>query len=117
MEAYLNQIIDLFTPAQKTALVVITIGVMSLTQAFKHIYFGFWPERIKTRKTAIIWLAAFIFGLSGGLIGYYFGLPKQPLWFWIFTGIVSGAAAIGFFKLFIEIVWRKFILRGKKSSA
>jgi len=116
MEAYLNQIIDLFTPAQKTALVVITIGVMSLTQAFKHIYFGFWPERRKTRKTAIIWLAAFIFGLSGGLIGYYFGLPKQPLWFWIFISVCCGGLGIAAYKLIVEMIWPRLLSLVKKPT-
>jgi len=116
MESYLNQLIDLFSPEQKTALVVITIGVMSLSQAFKNIYFGFFPTQAKLRKKAIIWLAAFIFGLSGGLIGYYFGLPKQPLWFWIFCGVSCGGLGIAAYKLIIEMIWPRLLSLVKKPT-
>jgi len=116
VDQYLNQLIDLFSPEQKTALVVITIGVMSLTQVFKNVYFGFWPERRKTRKAAIIWLISFILGLSGGLIGYYFGLPKQPLWFWIFCGVSCGGLGIAAYKLIIEMIWPRLLSLVKKPT-
>lgn len=116
MDEYLSIINQLFTKQQQTALITITVGVISLTQVFKHVYFGFFPERRQGRKAAIIWLAAFIFGLSGGIIGYYVGIPKQPLWFWIFTGISSGALSIGVFKLIIGIIWPRLINMVKKPS-
>jgi len=114
MEQYLNQIIDLFTPAQRLALVVITASVMSLTQVFKKVYFGFWPERRKTRKSAIIWLFSFIAGSLCGLAGYYIGAPQQPMWFWLFCGVSSGGIAIGMFKLIIEIIWPRLVIVVKK---
>lgn len=107
---------DLFTPAQQIAFAIITIGVMATVQVFKHTFFAFYPFP-PNKKKACIWLFAFSAGFLGGISGHFSGMSPQPLWFWIFTGVVSGAAAIGFFKLFIEIVWRKLILRGKKPSA
>ena len=107
-QSYLNL---LFTPQQQTAIIITTLVVMALTQVFKKVYFGFSPERRKGKKAAIIWLTAFIIGLICGIIGYYIAIPKQPLWFWLFTGAVSGVASIGAFKFLIEIVWLKWLLR------
>lgn len=99
----------LFTKQQQIALAITTIGVMSLTQVFKNVYFGFRPERRKAKKRAILWLAAFTFGILGGVAGYFVGIPPQPLWFWIFAGVASGALAISLFKIFIGTEWRKII--------
>ena len=105
MDEYLLILDRLFTPQQQTALVIITAGVMSLTQVFKNVYFGFFPVTSRAKKKAILWLAAFTFGVSGGVAGYLVGTPAQPLWFWIFTGVASGGTAIGLFRLFIGIMW------------
>lgn len=102
MTEFLALLDALFTEQQQIALAIITIGVIAVTEVFKHVYFGFYPERRKSRKAAILWLAAFTFGLIGGIIGYFVGEPPQPLWFWVFTGFSAGAGAIGIFKLFIE---------------
>ncbi len=95
----------LFTPGQQTALAIITLGVMSLVQVFKNVYFGFYPTPRRGKKKAILWLAAFIFGVLGGVAGYFLGRPPQPLWFWMFTGAASGCAAIGVFKLIVDVIW------------
>jgi len=116
MEEYLKILSSLFTPAQQSALAIITIGVMSLLQVFKNIYFGFWPERSRLRKTAIIWMFGFTIGIAAGIAGYYLQLTKQPLWFWIFTGITSGVLAIGSFKLLIEIIWPRLKAVVKKPA-
>lgn len=100
---------QLFTPEQQTALLIITLGVMALTQVFKNVYFGFYPKHTKNVRKAVLWLAAFCFGVVGGVAGYYVGQPPQPLWFWMFTGAASGCVAVGAFKLFIEIDWRGMI--------
>jgi len=107
MNEYMEVLNKLFTPEQQTALVIITISVMILTQAFKNIYFGLYPVSGKARRKAILWLAALTFGISGGGIGYIAGIPQQPLWFWIFCGASSGGFAIGLFKLIIGIIWPK----------
>lgn len=112
IQVYIN---GLFTPAQQVAFAIITLGVMSLVQVFKHSYFPFYPTTPKKKK-AILWLFAFSCGIGGGISGYFTGMSPQPLWFWVFTGIVSGAAAIGIFKLFISIIWTKWIMRGKAQS-
>jgi len=117
MEEYLLILNKLFTPQQQTALLIITIGVMSLTQAFKNIYFGLFPVTGKARRKAILWLAAFSFGVSGGYIGYVAGIPPQPLWFWIFCGVSAGGLAIGAFQLLIGIIWPRLQNIGKKPSA
>jgi len=109
MEAYLNQIIDLFTPQQRLAIFAIVVSVMTLTQVFKHVYFGFWPERRKGKKAAIIWLFAFVAGILIGLFGYWAGEIKQPLWFWLFCGISSGGIAIGAYKLLIGVIWARLV--------
>jgi len=107
MDQYFNQIIELFTPQQRLAIFAIVVSVMTLTQVFKKVYFGFFPERRTTRKAAIIWLFSFISGLSLGLLGYWAGEIKQPLWFWLFCGISSGGIAIGAYKLLIGVIWAR----------
>jgi hypothetical protein len=109
MDDYQLLLDALFTKQQQIALTIITIGVMCMTQVFKNVYFGFFPERRKARKRAILWLAAFVFGASGGVAGHFVGVPPQPLWFWMFTGIASGAIAVLSFKIFIGTEWRKLI--------
>jgi len=111
MDEYFVILDKLFTPHQQIALAIITIGVMSVTQAFKNIYFGFFPVSNRPRKKAIIWLAAFSFGIIGGIIGHITGNPPQPLWFWIFCGVSAGGMAIGGFKLGVGIVWLQWIRR------
>jgi len=105
MDQYITQIIDLFTPAQRLAIFAIVVSVMTLTQVFKKVYFGFWPERRTTRKAAIIWLFSFTTGFLLGIAGYYIGGTVQPLWFWLFCGISSGGVSIGAYKLLIDIIW------------
>lgn len=107
MNEYIEILDKLFTQQQQIALAIITIGVMSVTQAFKNIYFGFFPQHSKNRRKAILWSAAFSFGLTGGMIGYFTGMPQQPLWFWIFCGVSCGGIAIGLFKLFVEVLWQR----------
>lgn len=109
MNELIQYLETIFTRDQQTALLIITFGVMSLVQVFKNVYFGFYPVHSKIRKRAILWLAAFTFGAAGGVAGYYVGRPPQPLWFWMFVGIASGGAAIGIFKIVIEIDWRTLI--------
>jgi len=107
MNEYMEILNRFLTPEQQTALVIITVSVMILTQAFKNIYFGLFPVSGRARKKAILWLAALMFGATGGVIGYLAGIPQQPLWFWIFCGVSSGGFAIGLFKLLIGIIWPK----------
>jgi len=110
MQEYIIYLQNLFTPEQQFALLIITVGVMSLVQVFKNVYFGFFPKHSKIKKRAILWLAAFVFGAFGGVAGYYVGRPPQPLWFWLFVGVASGGGAIGVFKIVIEIEWRASIV-------
>lgn len=105
MSEYLEILDRLFTPQQQTALVIITLGVMILTQAFKNIYFGFHTVTSAKKKKAIIWSFALAAGIGGGYVGYIAGVPKQPLWFWIFSGVSAGGFALGTYKLIIEIIW------------
>jgi hypothetical protein len=105
---YLNK---LFTPQQQTALVVITFSVMMLTQAFKNIYFGFNKVPSPAKKKAIIWMFALFAGFTAGIIGYYVAIPKQPLWFWIFSGVSAGGIAIGAFIVIVEKIYPR--IKGK----
>lgn len=93
-----------FTASQQTSLVIITIAVLSLSQAFKNIYFGFFPAQNKKRKKAIVWLAAFSFGLICGYVGYISAEPQQPLWFWAFSGVSSSGVAIGLFHIIKKVI-------------
>lgn len=95
----------LFTPAQQVALAIITLAVVALTEVFKRVYFGFWPTRRKGKRVAILWLAAFSFGVVCGVGGYAIGEPPQPLWFWVFSGAASGWVAVCLFKLFVGVLW------------
>jgi hypothetical protein len=104
MDEYIQILDRLFTPQQQTALAIITIGVMSLTQAFKNIYFGFFPTQSKPKRKAILWLAALIFGMLGGYTGYLSVVPVQPLWFWIFCGVSAVGLAIGIFHLITNVI-------------
>lgn len=99
---YLDKI---FTLEQQVALIIITLGVIGLTQAFKNIYFGIFPTQKPAKKKAILWLFALLAGIGGGYAGYKVGIPKQPTWFWIFCMCTTGASAIGIFKVLIEIMW------------
>ena len=116
MDDLLKLFAELFTPAQQSALLIIMIGVACLTQAFKKIYFGFYPVPSRRKKVAIIWLAAVSFGALGGIAGYFVGKPPQPLWFWMFAGTAAGGAAIGVFKVLLDTKWRVIIRRIGKGS-
>lgn len=111
---YIEYLSHIFSPAQQTALFIITVGVISLTQVFKNIYFGFWPTTRKARVKAILWLAAFSFGAIGGFIGYLIGKPPQPLWFWVFSGTSCGAISILVYKVMVELIWDKLKTRFAK---
>lgn len=104
---YLDLLKGVLTVSQWTALVIIIIGVMVLTQAFKKIYFGFYPSHSRKKSAAKIWLFALIVGIGGSYVGSIMGKPIQPDWFWVMCGTVSGGGAIGAFKLLIEIIWPK----------
>jgi len=109
LQAYIS---SLFTPAQQFAFLIIAFCVMAVTQVFKKTYFPFYPLP-KAKRVALIWLFAFTSGLFFGVGAYYIGLSKQPFWFWVFTGIVSGFFSIGAFKFLVQIVWFRWILRKK----
>lgn len=112
---YFEYIKSLFTPAQQTALGIITIAVIAATQVFKHVWFAFFPERRKSLKAAKIWLFSFCSGFLFGVAGYWIGKPPQELWFWLFCGVSSGAIAIGIYKLLIEIIWPR--IKGKSAAS
>lgn len=109
----LDQLLKLFTLKQQAAFAIITLGTIGVTQAFKNIYFGFHNVKKPEKKKAIIWLFAFSAGFTGGMIGHFVSTVPQPMWFWIFTGVTSGGAAISIFKLFIEIILPKFLSKKK----
>lgn len=108
---YLNK---LFTPQQQVSLVIITFSVMMLTQAFKNIFFGFYKVAKPDKKKAIIWLFALSAGICGGMIGYYTAIPKQPMWFWIFSGVSAGGMAIGAFIVIVEKIYPR--IKGKSKD-
>ena len=110
----LNIIKQVFTESQWSALIFTIAATMSLTQVFKNVFFGFYNERRQTRKVAILWLAAFIFGIITSGIGSMIGIPKQPDWFWALSATVSGIASIAVFKVVVEIVWPR--IKGQKNA-
>ena len=83
----------LFTPQQQTALIVMSFCVMVITHNFKDIWFGFFPERRVAKKSAIIRLCAVLSGIILGIVGSYL-IPKQPMWFWLVSGILSSGGSI-----------------------
>lgn len=99
---------NLFTVQQQTALVIISLCVLALTHNFKIIWFGFWPERRDNRKAAIVRLFAVSAGMLLGVAGYFIG-AKQPLWFWLVSGILSSGATI----LIVDI-YKRFIAKVSK---
>jgi len=105
-----------FTDAQWYALIFTIAVTMALTNVFKNVYFGFRPERRTGKKKAIVWLASFTIGVITSYIGYRIGVPKQPQWFWFFSGSITGFASIWAYKLFIEIDWLGVIGLQKKSK-
>jgi len=96
-----------FTLPQQVAILVITLSTMSLTQMLKGIYFGFHTVKKKEKRKAIIKLMALTLGICGGLIGYLTVVPIQPIWFWIFSGALSGGASMALYWLFIKIILPK----------
>ena len=116
MDEILTALSAVFTKEQQISLAVIMVGVVIVTQAFKKIYFGFNPLRNSHKKEAIIWSAAVSFGAMGGVLGYFVAIPPQPLWFWMFTGIASGGAAIGLFKVLIDIIWPRIVSKIGKTQ-
>ncbi len=111
----LDQVGKLFTVQQQAIFAIISIAVIGATQAFKNIYFGFHNVKKKEKRKAIIWLFAVSAGLGGGMIGHYTSTVPQPIWFWIFTGIMSGGASIGLFALIVKKIMPK--LFGAKDAA
>lgn len=107
-------ILNLFTTQQQAALGIITLCIMVATQQFKVIYFGFKPERRDAVKRAKIHLFALVAGGIAGIAGHFIGVPPQPLWFWVVSGVISGGTAIGAFKILVEVVWLKWIKREQK---
>jgi len=83
----------LFTPQQQTAVLIMSLCVLVATHNFKIIWFGFHTERREKRKAAIIRLFAVITGTLFGVIGFYIA-PKEPLWFWLVSGLLSSGGAI-----------------------
>ena len=112
----LDQIGKLFTLQQQAAFAIITMAVIVVTQAFKEIYFGFHKVKDVERRKAIIWLFAFSAGLAGGLAGHFTSTTPQPMWFWIFTGVMSGGAAVWLFKLIVKIVLPRIMGKPKDES-
>lgn len=110
---YINKF---FTPQQQVALVIITFSVMMLTQAFKNIYFAYFKTKDKDKKKAVIWMFALLTGFAAGVIGHYVAIPKQPLWFWIFSGVSAGGMAIGSFIVLVEKVWPRIKGKSKDDS-
>ena len=99
-----------FTDAQWYALIFSIAGTMSLTQIFKNVFFGFVDVKKPRVKKAILYLAVGIFGAIVSYVGYRVGIPKQPDWFWVLSGCVSGMLSIATFKLLIEMDWIGSIL-------
>ena len=105
---------EVFTESQWSALIFTIAATMSLTKVFKHVYFGFNPERRLGRKSAILWLAAFTFGILASVVGSIIGIPHQPDWFWVLSGTVSGIASIAVFKVVVEVAWPR--IKGQKNA-
>ena len=97
----------ILTAKQQVALAIITIAVMAATEIFKHIWFGFFPERRQQRKKAIIWLFTACFGMTAGIVCHFIVIPKQPLWFWLFAGLTSTILSVALYMTIIEKVWPK----------
>lgn len=111
----LDQIGKLFTFQQQAIFAIITLTVIGATQAFKNIYFGFHNVKKRELRKAIIWLFAVSFGLLGGMVGHITSTVAEPLWFWIFTGIMSSGASIGIFNLFVKKIMPRLFGKPKES--
>ena len=84
----------LFTPQQQTAIFIMSLCVLVATHNFKIIWFGFRPERREKRKAASIRLFAVVTGTLFGVVGHYITDIKEPLWFWLVSGLLSSGGAI-----------------------
>lgn len=96
----------LFTPQQQTAIFIMSVCVLAATHNFKVIYFGFRPERKEKRKAAMVRLFAVVMGMSFGVIGYAITAVKEPVWFWMVSGLLSSGGAI----LIVDI-YKKWVKR------
>lgn len=97
----------LFTPQQQVALVIMSFCVLVITYNFKAIWFGFYPDKKPKRKAAKIRLFAVISGIALGVVGAYI-VPKQPMWFWVVSGILSSGGSIA-----IVDIYKKWVKREK----
>lgn len=96
----------LFTPQQQTAILIMSLCVLVATHNFKIIWFGFHAERRKARKDATIRLFAVVTGSLFGVIGHYVTDVKEPMWFWLVSGLLSSGGAfliIAIYKRWLEI--------------
>lgn len=84
----------LFTQQQQTAILIMSLCVLVATHNFKIIWFGFHTERKIAKKAAIIRLFAVVSGTFFGVIGHYMTDIKEPLWFWLVSGLLSSGGAI-----------------------
>ena len=108
----------LFTPQQQAALLIMSLCVLVVTHNFKIIWFGLHAERrqLKTKfdierrtakKVAIIRLFALITGTLFGVIGHYITDIKEPLWFWLVSGLLSSGGAFLIVGLYNKWIKRK----------
>ena len=95
----------LFTPQQQTAIFIMSLCVLVATHNFKIIWFGFKPERREKRKAAIVRLFAVAVGMLFGVVGHWITDIKEPLWFWLVSGLLSSGGAILIVDLYKK--WRK----------
>lgn len=98
----------LFTPQQQTSLLIMSLCVFVSTHNFKEIWFGFHVERRQKRKDATIRLFAVVAGALFGVIGHYITDIKEPMWFWLVSGLLSSGGAI-----LIADIYKKWIKREK----
>ena len=115
-------LVNMFTPQQQTALTLITIIVIVSTNQFKVIWFAFFPVKVKGNtdqakknadllRNAIIHLFALIMGMVCGMAGHFFEqAPRQPMWFWIVAGILSGGLSIGIYKSFRRFLGKEKVI-------
>jgi len=94
LKIILDFLTRLFTQQQQTAILIMSLCVLVATHNFKIIWFGFHTERREKRKAAIIRLFAIITGTLFGVIGHYITDIKEPLWFWLVSGLLSSGGAI-----------------------
>lgn len=76
-----------FTIEQWTALGIVLVVVLSVTEQVKRIWFVAWSQRKKRRA---VQATASGVSILAALVGYFANVPGVAPWFWLFVAVTGG---------------------------